>query len=198
MDNNAALQAFEDRERSLITEHIREYGVHLTYVFSRTDERGETGAECACCRELGDAAPDVGDQVAEMFGGPEELPPRLDVPFCYTTGLHGVGHAELVVLGLPQDVSMALLNAAAHQVTGHRQDLVPGQLVPHLALSVLVEEIPNPGMVVFQANNFYGRPLLASVPAYQLTWADPFGRFPWDEGHAPGPWGQPRPGGYRA
>ncbi|WP_109474626.1 DUF4262 domain-containing protein [Ornithinimicrobium cavernae] len=191
MDDSAALKAFEDRQRSLMTEHIRTYGVHLTYVF------GGEEADCDCCRVLGDAAPDVGDPVAEQLGGPEGLPQRLGQPFCYTTGLYGVGHPELVVLGLPQDVSMALLNTAAHQVTGHHQDLVPGQLVPHLSLAVLVEEIPNPGMVVFEANNYYRRPFLESVPAYQLTWADPQGRFPWDEGHE-GPWAQPRPGTYRA
>lgn len=191
MDSSAALRAFEDRQRSMITDHIRTHGVHLVYV--------APAGECDCCRELGAAAPsDVGDQVADLHGGPEGLPPRLGQPFCYTTGLYGIGHPELVVLGLPQDVSMRLLNAAAHQVTGHRQDLVPGQLVPHLEPQLLVEEIPNPGMVVFQANNYYQRPFHASVPAYQLTWADGAGLFPWEQGHEGGPWGQPRPGTYRA
>lgn len=192
MDNSAALQAFADRERAMITEHIRTHGVHVVYVFAGTE------GECSCCQELGEAAADVGDQVGEMFGGAAELPPRLEQPFGYTTGLYGIGHPELVVIGLPQDVAMTLLNVVAHQVTGHRQDLIPGQLVPHIAPQVLVEEIPNPGMVVFQANNYYNRPVLASVPAYQLTWADPQGRFPWDEGHDAGAWGQPRPGAYRA
>ncbi|MCK0112192.1 DUF4262 domain-containing protein [Ornithinimicrobium sp. F0845] len=190
MDNSAALRAFEDRERSMITDHIRTHGVHLTYI--------STDGGCDCCRELGEAAPGSSDTLAELVGGAEHLPARLSQPFCYTTGLYGVGHPELVVLGLPQDVSMALLNAVAHQVTGHRQDLVPGQLVPHLQPQILVEEIPNPGMVVFQANDYYHRPFFASVPAYQLTWSDPAGRFPWDEGHDGGPWEQPRPGTYRA
>lgn len=192
MDNSAALRAFEDRERSQITAHIRTHGVHLTYVSS--------DGECDCCRELGEGVHDVidSDPLATLFGGPEKLPPRLDQPLCYTIGLYGVGHPELVVLGLPMDVAMPLLNAAAHQVTGHHQDLVPGQLVPHLRLQILVEEIPNPGMVVFAANDYYRRPFFESLPAYQLTWSDPQGRFPWDEGHDGGPWGQPRPGTYRA
>lgn len=193
MDKSAALRAFEDRERSMITEHIRRYGVHLTYVAPELAE-----GECRHCSELGDAAPEVGDQVAALLGGPEGLPPRLGQPFCYTTGLYGVGHPELVVLGLPQDASLALLNTVAHQVTGHHQDLVPGQLVPHISLRVLVEEIPNPGMVVFHTNSYYDRPLWESAPAYQLTWTDLDGRFPWDRGHVGGPWGQPRPGTYRA
>lgn len=190
--DDVAMRAFEDRERSQITHNIRTHRVHLTYVSADPD------AECDCCRELGGAAPDVGDQVAEALGMTEDLPPRLDVPFCYTTGLHGVGHPELVVLGLPPETSAALLNTAAHQVTDHRLDLVPGRLVPQMTPDVLVEEIPNPGMVVFQANNYYRRPWGDSVPAYQLTWADPTGRFPWDEGHVGGAWSQPRPGSYRA
>jgi hypothetical protein len=192
MRDSAALRAYEDRERSMISGHIRTHGVHLTYV--APDLKGE----CACCRELGEATPDGGDSVAEQLDGAGDLPPRLHQPFCYTTGLYGIGHPELVLLGLPQDLSMALLNKVAHRVTGHHQDLVPGQLVPDLVPLVLPEEIPNPGMVVFQANNYYQRPLSASVPALQVTWADSEGRFPWDEGHVGGPWGQPRPGTYRA
>lgn len=80
----------------------------------------------------------------------------------------------------------------------HGQDLISGQLVPDVTPPILVEEIPNPGMVVFQANNYYQRPLFESVLAFQLTWSDPLGRFPWDEGHLGGPWDQPRPGSYRA
>ncbi|QDO87243.1 DUF4262 domain-containing protein [Ornithinimicrobium ciconiae] len=190
MDISAAMRAFEDRQRSMITDHIRSHGVHLVYV--------APAGECDCCREVGEAAPDAGDQVADLLGRAQELPPRLDQPFCYTIGLFGIGHPELVVLGLPQDASMTVLNAAAHQVSGHRQDLVPGQVVPQLEPHLLVEEIPNPGMIVFQANNYYKRPLQASVPAYQLTWSDPAGRFPWDEGRQGGPWIQARPGDYRA
>jgi Domain of unknown function (DUF4262) len=37
---------------------------------------------------------------------------------------------------------------------------------------------------VLGANRFYQRPAEFSVPAYQLTWADAAGRFPWDTGWA--------------
>ncbi|USQ76469.1 DUF4262 domain-containing protein [Ornithinimicrobium cryptoxanthini] len=193
MDYSAALQAFEDRERALITDNIRSYGVHLTYVAPDLEE-----GECLQCRELGEESPGGGDHVADVLGGPERLPPRLEQPFCYTTGLHGIGHPELLVLGLARDLSTHLLNMVAQQVTGHHQDLMPGQLVPRIGLRILVEEIPNPGMVIFRANDYYDRSLVDSVPAYQLTWADPDGRFPWEKGHVSGAWGQPRPGTYRA
>lgn len=194
MDNSAALRAYEDRERAMITDHIRTHGVHLTYVFSGDE------AECACCAALGDAAPGAGegaDPIAEQLGGAEGLPPRLQVPFCYSTGLYGIGHPELVVLGLPQDLSMTILNVVAHSVTGHHRDLVPGQLVPDVSIPLLIEELPNPGMVLFQANNYYQRPFLESVPAYQVSWPDEHGRFPGEAGHREAE-RQPRPGTYRA
>lgn len=193
--NSPALQAFEDRQRRMTTDHIRKHGVHLTYIIASDDHE----TECGACRELGaDEAGAATDPLAHVVDSTDGLPRRLHEPFCYTTGLHGIGHPELIVLGLPPDPAMSLLNLVAHRVTGHHEDLIPGQLVPGFRPEVLVEEVPNPGMVVFEANNYYGRPFVASVPAYQLTWADAQGRFPWDEGHQGGPWGQPRPGTYRA
>jgi hypothetical protein len=61
-----------------------------------------------------------------------------------------------------------------------------------------VEALPNPGEVVFSANRFYERPDEFSVPAFQLTWADAAGRFPWDAGYSCGPDVQPRPGTWQA
>jgi hypothetical protein len=66
--------------------------------------------------------------------------------------------------------------------------------VPVLA----VEELPNPGEVLFSANRFYQRPDEFSVPAYQLTWALPGGIFPWDHAYGCEPDCQPRPGEWRA
>lgn len=190
MDNVTALLAFYDRQRSLITDHIRTTGVHLTYVSS--------DADCDCCREVG-AVPDAADPFADETGHvPESLPARLTVPLCYTTGLTGVGHPELVIVGLPPDVSMFLLNAVAHQVTGHHRDLIPGLPVPDLEWDLMVQEIPNPGMILFDANGYYDRPWQASVPALQVIWPDEDGRFPGEPGHDPGVVAQPLPGTYRA
>ena len=61
-----------------------------------------------------------------------------------------------------------------------------------------VEVLPNPGEVLFVANRFYERPDEYSVPAFQLTWADAAGRFPWDPGCAYDRDRQPRPGTWRA
>jgi hypothetical protein len=80
------------------------------------------------------------------------------------------------------------------------ENLVPGSLLsfdewPH---RITVEELPNPGEILFSANRHYQRPPEASVPAYQLTYDANQGRFPWDPGYSNSPALQPRPGTWRA
>ena len=77
--------------------------------------------------------------------------------------------------------------------------LLPGQLVmfddwPH---RITPEPVPNPGDIVFSANDFYRRPDKHSVPVLQLTYDDTEGRFPRDDGYA-APEMQPRPGTFNA
>jgi hypothetical protein len=118
--------------------------------------------------------------------------------FGYTIGLFGLGHPELVVVGLGYDAAHAVLQAAAGLVAGGR-DVLPGELVtwhddrPPL----FVEECPNAGDVVLGANRFYLRPAEHSVPAFQLAWQHG-GSFPWEPGHPCEPGCQPRPGTWRA
>ena len=114
-------------------------------------------------------------------------------PFAYTIGLFGLGHPELVVVGLDHRSAHELLERAAGLVAEGR-DLVPGEVLTWEGVArVIAEVLPNPGDVVLGANRFYERPAEYSVPALQLTWAAS-GAFPWEEGW---PWGagrQPRPG----
>ena len=119
--------------------------------------------------------------------------------FAYTVGLHGIGHPELLVLGLSSGTVSGLLNEVAARVRAGR-DLVPGEILefekwPHRAL---VAEVPNPGDILFAANSFYDRPDFASVPALQLTYDDKAGRFPTEEGYEVPSWVQPRPGEFSA
>jgi hypothetical protein len=119
--------------------------------------------------------------------------------FAYTIGLHGIGHPELLVLGSHSGTAGSLLNEVAARVRAG-QDLVPGEILefaqwPH---RVLVEEVPNPGDILFAANEFYDRPAAASVPAFQLTYDDTAGRFPTDAGYDIPRWVQPRPGEFSA
>jgi hypothetical protein len=119
-------------------------------------------------------------------------------PFAYTVGLFGLGHPELVVSGVGPAVARGMLNWAAALVVAGR-DLVPGEeLSTETGGRLVVEGCPNPGEIVFSANRWYRRPDEFSVPAYQLTWPDAAGRFPWDDGYAEPPGGQARPGAWRA
>jgi hypothetical protein len=119
--------------------------------------------------------------------------------FGYTIGLYGLGHPELVVVGLGPENTHGILDRAADMVAGGR-DLVIGELLtwPGRVGRLVVEQLPNPGDVVLAANRFYERPAEYSVPAYQLTWCHRDGLFPWDDGYACGPECQPRPGSWRA
>lgn len=118
-------------------------------------------------------------------------------PFGYTVGLFGVGHPELVVVGVGHETACGLLNEVAGLVLAGR-DLVAGEVVADGPEPLVVEQLPNPGEVLFSANRFYQRPDEYSVPAYQLTWAHPDGGFPWDAEYPCPPSCQPRPGTWRA
>jgi Domain of unknown function (DUF4262) len=120
-------------------------------------------------------------------------------PFGYTIGLFGLGHPELVIVGLGGENTHGILDRVAGAVVGGR-DLVVGELLqwPDWGGRLVVEELPNPGEVLLGANRFYERPPEFSVPAYQLTWAHADGTFPWDPGYPCGSQCQPRPGTWRA
>jgi hypothetical protein len=117
----------------------------------------------------------------------------------YTIGMFGFGHPELVALGLDPGDASALLNEVGRRVKAGG-NLIAGELLEFDAWAhrVTVEEIPNPGAIVFGANRHYRRPDEASVPALQLTYDDREGRFPWEPGYSGSRWIQPRPGEYTA
>lgn len=175
-----AISAWFDQRRRQITEAIRRHGSWLPYI---SDE-----ADCVCC-----AAPEwvpIDPADAETRGP----------AFCYTIGLYGVGHPELLVYGLDRPTSATLLNSLVHQIREHDQDLTSGDslVVDALGLTLLVEQVPNPGEIVLWANDYWERPQEASVPVLQLTWADPAGRYAWEPDCAEPAGLQPRPGTHRA
>ena len=139
--------------------------------------------------------------VQYVFPGSEddEVEEGSGPPFGYTVGLFGLGHPELVVVGLGQDNSHAILQRVATLVAAGR-DLVPGELLtfPDRPDGLVVEVLPNAGEVLFVANRHYRRPDEHSVPAFQLTWQHRDGTWPWDAAYPCGPGCQPRPGTWRA
>ncbi len=127
-----------------------------------------------------------------------DCPPGDGPPFVYTVGLFGLGHPELLILGAPPETAAAVLNDLGERVRAG-EALLPGQLItfhdwPH---RIIPESVPNPGDIVFSANDFYRQPDKHSVPVLQLTYDDTEGRFPWDDGYA-APEMQPRPGTFNA
>ncbi len=124
---------------------------------------------------------------------------RRSTCFAYTVGLFGLGHPELLVLGICGRTAAQLLNTVAGRIRAGA-DLVPGQVLEFADWGhrVSVETVPNPAQILFAANAYYQRPDEASVPAYQLTYDDELGRFPWDAGYGIPSWVQPRPGEFSA
>jgi Domain of unknown function (DUF4262) len=163
------LLAWLDQEDAHTARLVREHRFSVTYVWGTDPDHPE----------------DPGDPDEPAFG--------------YTTGLFGLGHPELVVVGVGQDAAHGMLDRAARLVVGGR-DLLPGEHLtwPDRPGGLVVEELPNPGEILFCANRFYRRPDDYSVPAYQLTWPHADGTFPWDPGYPCGPACQPRPGTWRA
>ena len=138
-----------------------------------------------------------------MGGGACDVP-RCDcgdtdtVPFAYTIGLFGLAHPELLIFGVDPDTACTVLNVLGERVRAG-ESVLPGLPLtiddwPH---RITVEEVPNPGGIVFSANRFYRRPGRHSVPVLQLSYDDEAGRFPWDDGFA-APEMQPRPGTFAA
>ena len=134
---------------------------------------------------------------AVQYVGSGEEPDEPD--FAYTIGLFGLGHPELLVVGLDHGPAHGMLNRVASAVVDGR-DLVPGELLapPEWPGQLFVEPCPNPGDILFTANRWYQRPDEVSVPAFQLTWPHSDGTFPWEPGWPCPPSCQPRPGTWRA
>jgi hypothetical protein len=169
--NDAQRIAWIDQSDAEVSANIRKFGTHIVYV------SWDGGCSAPGC----------------SGGDPSDGP-----PFGYTVGLFGLGHPELLIFGANAETTAGVLNELTERIRAGA-DLVPGELVtfagwPH---RIVVESVPNPGQIVFEANRFYLRPDEASVPVLQLTYVDREGRFPWEAGYA-APARQPRPGTFRA
>ena len=109
-----------------------------------------------------------------------------------------MGHPELLIFGVDPETAAGVLNTLGDHIRSG-ETLLPGRLIafdewPH---RIILESVPNPGDIVFRANDFYRRPAESSVPVLQLCYDDDAGRFPWEDGYA-APERQPRPGTFRA
>jgi len=137
----------------------------------------------------------VGWALQYVFDGEDEQVP----PYCYTIGLHELGHPELLVVGLDHGTAAHLLNTVGERIR-HGEWLRVGDVltVDERSNRLEVRTVPNPGDILFSANRHYRRADEDSIPAYQLVWHDMNGRFPWDAGYELPAWRQPLPGTFRA
>lgn len=118
-------------------------------------------------------------------------------PFAYTVGLFGFGHPELLIFSVTPQVAASVLNAIGESVRAG-DPLADGHVV-HVdgwGHRIVCEEVPNPGDIVFIANDFYRRRPEHSVPVLQMTYDDDNGAFPWEEAYTGDE--QPRPGSFQA
>lgn len=162
-------QAWLDQEDSNVAQIIRRFGWFIQYV------GGGVCARPGC------------------DGGHDEGP-----PFAYTVGMFGMGHPELLIVGVSMNDAAGVLNTLGERIRAGA-NLLPGELItfeewPH---RIVAEEVPNPGEIVFSANRHYWRPPEVSVPVLQLSYDDKAGRFPWEPDYQ-APHMQPRPGTFRA
>jgi len=166
---DARTLAWIDQQRAQQVDTIRRYGWAIQYV------GGDACGAPGCPGEESDLA-----------------------PFAYTIGLFGLGHPELLIVGVDVDTARTVLNAVGNRIV-EGADLVPGELIEleEWPRPIVPEVVPNAGEVLLGANGFYDRPPEFSVPALQLTYADEAGAFPWDDGYAESD-RQPRPGTFAA
>ena len=118
----------------------------------------------------------VGWHATGVFGGGE--------CFMYTTGLTGGDHPELVITGLPPKAAHGIL-AGAIKVIRSGTPLAPGREYQDIARGFPVRfRAVDQGACrhpLSVTTRFYGR----QVPAVQLVWPDPAGRFPGEPGCDP-------------
>jgi hypothetical protein len=112
-----------------------------------------------------------------------EPQPALLETCWYTIGLTDHRHPELILFGLPPDISRSVLHAVAEKVIEGRRTCVAGQyaddvLERHPVTFVAVTE-PDRHLPV--ATQFYAG-MSTAVEALQIVWPDRYHRWPWQAG----------------
>jgi hypothetical protein len=112
------------------------------------------------------------------------VPQPIPLETCwYTIGLTGCGHPEMILFGLPPDISRPALRTVAGEVIAGRRTFTPGQyaddvLEGHPVQFVAVQE-PDRHLPV--AAQFYAG-TGSAVEALQIVWPDRYHRWPWQPG----------------
>jgi len=120
---------------------------------------------------------------AVLHGGGAPGDPR----WSHTVGLTGLGHPEVIVVGLPFEAGETYLNLVGEAVRAGAR-FTPGTTTTALTDAdspVVFLPVSDTGRLAV-AEQFYG-----SVEALQLVWPDSAGTLPWEDGHRNPPQAQP-------
>ncbi|AEV84479.1 hypothetical protein ACWT_3456 [Actinoplanes sp. SE50] len=101
----------------------------------------------------------------------------------YTVGLTRYGHPELILFGLPPDISRPALQAVAEEIIAGRRVLTAGQRAGDILEGHQVElvAVTEPDRHLPVAAQFY-EATGAVVEALQIVWPDRHHRWPWQPG----------------
>lgn len=104
-------------------------------------------------------------------------------PFAYTVGLARAGHPEFIVFGLPHEVAHEILNDIGFRVLRDEHTFRPGDTVHQLVrdFPVRLIAVTDSWKLLTISNHLYGNPD-GCLPALELVFPDPDGRWPWEEG----------------
>lgn len=96
----------------------------------------------------------------------------------YTVGLTAHGHPEIVMTGLPCDVSGAFLNHAGRIIVQEGGHFVAGDHT-----NALADGPPLPVIAVEDTTSLVGVELVyGTISAVQIIWTDSQGNLPWEPG----------------
>ena len=112
---------------------------------------------------------------------------RPHSPWAYTVGLTRLGHAELVVTGLPVRRATAYLNAVGDYAVSTSALMAGDTFALGDEVFFDIVEVDHPSLHLRVAVDLLGRHL----HALQLVWRDDRGKTPWDKGFRSGRWNQP-------
>ncbi|MDI6105640.1 DUF4262 domain-containing protein [Actinoplanes sp. NEAU-A12] len=101
----------------------------------------------------------------------------------YTIGLTGHGHPELILFGLPPEISRPTLRTVAGEVIAGRRAFTPGQYADDVIEGHQVQFVAviEPDRHLPLAAEFYAVTGTA-VDALQIVWPDRYHRWPWQPG----------------
>ncbi len=143
---------------------------------------------CDCCEgkeySIGDALSLIAQarwHITAVMAGSSYEP-----PFAYSTGLTSLGQPELIVYGLPQQVSGSIINMIGERLVAGEQ-IAAGSRVSKEGNSfdLMVIEAADTADMLETAS------LYPQFRALQVVFPDKYHVFPWEPGYSLAPWVQP-------